>query len=118
MTKSDIIRRCFAAYASKDRDAIEELLAADFTFTSPYDDRIDKATYLERCWPNSERIVAHDIERIFEQGNAAFATYKCLTREGTEFRNTEFFTFAGERIKSVDVYFGAAYRGGVFSKAR
>jgi hypothetical protein len=81
------------------------------------DDRIDKATYLERCWPNGERIVAHHIERIFDQGNAAFATYKCLTREGTEFRNTEFFTFEGERIKTVDVYFGAAYRDGVFSKA-
>jgi ketosteroid isomerase-like protein len=118
VTKSDIIRRCFAAYKSKDRDAIEELLAVDFAFTSPYDDRIDKATYFERCWPNSERIEAHDIERIFEQGNAAFATYKCLTNEGMEFRNTEFFTFDGERIKTVDVYFGAAYRDGAFSKVR
>lgn len=39
--------------------------------------------------------MAHQIERIFDQGNAAFATCKCLTWEGTEFRNTEFFTFEG-----------------------
>jgi hypothetical protein len=44
--------------------------------------------------------VAHGIERIFEQDNAAFVTHKCLTKEGMEFRNTEFFTFDGERIKT------------------
>jgi len=33
-----------------------------------------------------------------------------------EFRNTEFFVFEGDRIKSIDVYFGAAYRDGVFVK--
>jgi hypothetical protein len=39
--------------------------------------------------------VAHQIERIFDLGNAAFATCKRLSREGTEIRNTEFFTFEG-----------------------
>jgi ketosteroid isomerase-like protein len=114
--KSDIIRSCFAAFKAKDRKRMEDLLTDDFRFTSPYDDAIDKATYFERCWPNSDLIQAHVLERILEQGSEAFVTYQCLTTEGKEFRNTEFFTFDGDRIRRIDVYFGPAYRNGAFVK--
>jgi ketosteroid isomerase-like protein len=39
----------FKAYETKDRSALESTLSDDFTFTSPHDDHIDRATYLERC---------------------------------------------------------------------
>jgi hypothetical protein len=48
-----IIERCFTAFNAKDRETIEGLFSSLFTFTSPYDDAIDRATYFERCWPNS-----------------------------------------------------------------
>lgn len=96
---------------------IEGLLTSTFTFTSPYDDAIDRATYFERCWPNSAHIRQHVLERIFIEGNEAFVTYRVITFEGMEFRNTEFFTFEGRQISSVNVYFGAAYNNsGVFIK--
>jgi hypothetical protein len=44
--------------------------------------------------------------------------YKCITDEGKEFRNTEFFRFEGDRIKQIDVYFGATYKDGAFVKQR
>jgi hypothetical protein len=50
---------------------------------------------------------------VFEEDDAAFVTYQCVTTDGKYFRNTEFFTFAGDRIASVSVYFGATYRDGV-----
>ena len=53
-TASEIIDKYFAAYMSNDRNAIEEFLSDDFTFTSPYDDHIDKAAYFEKCWHFSE----------------------------------------------------------------
>lgn len=115
-SKSDIIRSLFAAYKSKEREIVEELLTDDFTFTSPYDDAIDRATYFERCWPNSERIKTHLLEKIFVEGDEAFVLYKCITNEGNEFRNTEFFEFNGDKIKSVNVYFGANYKDGAFVK--
>jgi ketosteroid isomerase-like protein len=115
-TRSDIVRRVFAAYQSKDRGVVERSLTDDFTFTSPYDDAIHRTTYFERCWPNSQRIRLFDVERIFEQGNAAFVTYRIVNDDGKEFRNTEFHTFDGDRIRSVDVYFGASYRNGVLEK--
>jgi len=49
-----IARAAYEAYVSKDRAAIEALIAPDFHFTSPLDNRIDRATYFARCWPNSE----------------------------------------------------------------
>ncbi|MGZ3311677.1 MAG: nuclear transport factor 2 family protein [Xanthobacteraceae bacterium] len=71
-SKPEIIRSMFAAYRSKDRGTVEALLTDDLTFTSPYDDAIDKAAYFERCWPNSERIRTHLLEKILEQGSEAF----------------------------------------------
>jgi ketosteroid isomerase-like protein len=116
--KAGIIRALFAAYMTSDRTAVENAFAADFRFTSPLDDRIDKATYFERCWPASIGgwLKHQDIERIVVDGDAAFVTYRCITKDEKSFRNTEFFTFDGDRIRSIDVYFGATYRDGVFEK--
>ena len=50
---ASLARRCFETYQTRDREALEGLLADDFTFTSPYDDHIDRATYFVRCWPNA-----------------------------------------------------------------
>lgn len=104
----------FAAYKAKDRAAAEALIHSDFRFTSPYDDAIDRTTYFERCWPNSDRIRAHVIERLVLDGDGAFVTYLAVMVDGASFRNTEYFTFKGAQVASVDVYFGASYRGGVF----
>jgi mannose-6-phosphate isomerase-like protein (cupin superfamily)/ketosteroid isomerase-like protein len=112
--KSEIIRALFAAYLSNDRTAIEDAFTDDFRFTSPYDDRIDKPTYLARCWRVSDWIDRQELERIFVEGDGAFVTYRCVAKGGKSFRNTEFFTFEGERIRRIDVYFGAAYQDGAF----
>ena len=55
----------------------------------------------------------HAIEKIVVDGDKAFVTYSSSTSPGQRFRNTEVFTFCGERIARVDVYFGAAYQNGV-----
>ena len=52
----ETVRRCYAAYESGDPAALEESLSDDFTFYSPPDPGIDRATYFERCWPNAELI--------------------------------------------------------------
>ena len=112
--RAEIIRAIFAAYMANDRKAVEDALAEDFRFTSPYDDAIDKATYFERCWRNSDWIERHELERIFVDGNEAFVTYRCLAKGGKNFRNTEFFSFEGDKVKRIDVYFGATYQNGAF----
>jgi ketosteroid isomerase-like protein len=112
--KAEIIRAIFAAYMSNDRKVVEDALTDDFRFTSPYDDEIDKVTYFARCWRNTDWIERHELERIFVEGDEAFVTYKCLAKGGKNFRNTEFFSFEGDKIKRIDVYFGATYENGAF----
>ena len=114
--KTEIIRNLFAAYMKNDRRAVEAVFTDDFRFTSPYDDEIDKATYFERCWRVSDWIERQDLERVMVEGDAALVTYRCVTREGKSFRNTEAYEFAGDRIVRIDVYFGATYENGVFVK--
>ncbi|WP_133646332.1 nuclear transport factor 2 family protein [Paraburkholderia flava] len=103
---ADLIRRCFAAYESKDRAALEALVADDFHFSSPRDNRIDRQTYFERCWPFSEKVRAFRIEKLFVQHDEAFVRYRCEPDSGPAFRNTEFFRFANGRLIEVEVYFG------------
>jgi ketosteroid isomerase-like protein len=112
--KSEIIRALFAAYRSNDRETVENAFTEDFRFTSPYDDEIDKPTYFARCWRVSDWIERQELERIFVEGDGAFVTYQCVARGGKSFRNTEFFSFEGNRIKRIDVYFGATYQNGAF----
>ena len=115
-SKAETIRGIFAAYLANDRAFVAEALSDDFRFTSPYDDNIDKPTYFERCWKGSDWIERHELERIFVEGDEAFAAYRCVAKGGKTFRNTEFFVFDGDKVKRIDVYFGATYDNGVFVK--
>ena len=108
------IRAIFAAYLSGNRKLVEDALSDDFRFTSPYDDNIDKPTYFERCWKNSDWIERHELERILVEGGEAFVTYLCVAKGGKSFRNTEFFSFDRDKVKRIDVYFGAGFENGVF----
>jgi ketosteroid isomerase-like protein len=114
--KADTIRRIFAAYLANDRQFVENAFSDDFRFTSPYDDALDKPAYFERCWNNSDWIERHELEKIFVEGDEAFVTYRCIAKDGRTFRNTEFFVFDGNKVKRIDVYFGAAHQNGVFAK--
>jgi ketosteroid isomerase-like protein len=113
-SKAEIVRKLFAAYLANDRKAVEAAFTDDFRFTSPYDDEIDKPTYFERCWQVADWIELQTLERIMVEGEGAFVTYRCVAKGGKSFRNTEFFSFEGDRIRRIDVYFGAAYQNGVF----
>lgn len=110
-----IIERYFEAYRTKERGILEELLAPDFTFTSPRDDAIDRATYFDWCWKNSGHIVGHDLERIVQVGADEFlVVYLCSAGGGRQFRNAEIFTLADDTIRAVEVYFGTSFQDGSF----
>jgi len=101
-----IARAAYQAYERKDRAAIERLIAADFRFTSPLDNGIDRATYLARCWPNSESIESFDFVNLVRDGDRVFVTYEGHGSKGSNFRNTEIVTVRGDQIVEIEVYFG------------
>jgi ketosteroid isomerase-like protein len=101
-----VARASYEAYVAKDRLALEPLIAEDFHFTSPLDNRINRATYFERCWPNSERTEGFDFIHLVPEGDRVFVTYEGIAVGGRRFRNTEILTFRGGQITDVEAYFG------------
>ena len=101
-----VARASYEAYVSKDRAALEPLIADDFHFTSPLDNRINRATYFERCWPNSERTEGFDFIHLVPDGDRVFVTYEGRAVGGGRFRNTEILTLRGGQIIDAEVYFG------------
>ncbi len=76
------VRRCYAAYESGDRSVLDESFTDDFTFYSPPDPGIDRATYFERCWPNAELIEAFEFKRLVEVGDEVLVTYESTKTDG------------------------------------
>ena len=107
-------RALFAAFFERRREDAELLISDDFTFTSPYDDAIDRASYFNRCWPNGDRFLNFKIERTSEDADGVFVTYACNLKDGNLLRNTEYLKVRRGRVVSVDVYFGATYRDAKF----
>ena len=101
-----IARAAYEAYIAKDRAAIERLIADDFHFTSPLDNRIDRATYFARCWPNSAWIKDFDYINLVTDSDRVFVTYEGRSTKGSSFRNTEILTVRNGQIIEVEVYFG------------
>jgi ketosteroid isomerase-like protein len=101
-----IAQAAYRAYETKDRGAIEALLADDFHFTSPLDNRLDRATYFRRCWPNSEVIERFDFKYLVTDADRVFVTYEGRNTNGHRFRNTEILTIRDQHIVEVEVYFG------------
>ena len=102
----EIARACYAAYESGDPAALERHLSDDLVFYSPPDPGIDRAEYFERCWPNAGLIESFDLIRMIEAGDEVVVTYEGRRADGTRFRNTEVLSFAGDRVRRAEVYFG------------
>jgi ketosteroid isomerase-like protein len=102
----EVAKRNYLAYVDKDRTAMERLIAEDFHFTSPLDNRIDRKTYFERCWPNSRWIAEFEFIDAVTDKDRVYLTYVGRSDVGRRFQNTELLTVRGGKILEVEVYFG------------
>ena len=101
-----IAKDVYRAYETGDRGVVERSLTDDFTFYSPPDPGIDRATYFERCWPNSGNLARFEFVRLIEHGDEVVVTYESTRTDGSRFRNTEILSFEGDRMCRAEVYFG------------
>jgi ketosteroid isomerase-like protein len=102
-----VVRDCYRAYETADRELIERCLSDDLVFFSPPDPGIDRAQYFERCWPGAGRLERYEFKRMLEAGNEVLVTYECTRNDGSRFRNTEVFTLNDrDQISRIEVYFG------------
>jgi ketosteroid isomerase-like protein len=99
------VRAALKAYVDKDRAAIEALIADDYHFSSPLDNRLNRATYFARCWPNSETTDAFEEVHANEDGAVAFIVY-VGSAGGRRFQNCEVHTVRDGKLIETEVYFG------------
>ena len=104
--RAAIAQASYQAYVDKNRSALEALLADDFHFTSPLDNKLDRKTYFERCWPNSEQLQSFEYVHAVEAADLVVIVYEAVTKAGKRFRNTEIMTIRDGKINDVEVYFG------------
>ena len=106
---TELIRSYYRAYESSDRPLVEQLLSDDFTFSSPVDDGIDRATFFAKCWPFHERLRTFHLLQLAVDGNHALVRYQAEKIDGDGLCNVEHVELAEgrRRIRHIDVYFGA-----------
>ena len=103
---ADLVSHYFDSWEAADRPALEALLAEDFTFTSPWADRISKARFFEHCFPHAGTFGFRRPMMIMTEGDEAFIRYETVFKSGGGFRNMEYMRFEGGRLRSIEVYFG------------
>ena len=107
MANTEVVRASFQAYLTQDRDAMERLLAEDYVFTSPQDDHIGKADFLERCFPTADRVVTQEIVQLVPAGDdGVFIMYEYQLKTGERHRNVEFSTTRTGQLAETQVFFG------------
>jgi ketosteroid isomerase-like protein len=109
-SKVDTVRAMFSSYLRQDRDAAERLVADRFVFTSPQDDRIDRAAFFERCFPTANRLVRQDLLHVAPaDDDDVFVMYEYQLKTGERHRNVEVLTVVGDQITEAQVFFGGRY---------
>ncbi len=104
---AETVRAFFASYLAQDRAAAERLVADDFSFTSPQDDHIDRATFFHRCFPTADRFKDHELLAVVPtEGDDVFVLYEYELEGGQRFRNAEVITVRDGRITESQVFFG------------
>lgn len=113
MSNTEIVRALFNAYIAQDSGTAERLLAEDFVFTSPQDDHIGKAKFLERCFPTADRLSSQEILELVSAGeDGVFIMYEYALKTGERHRNTEFITVRDGHLVETQVFFGGQVRRG------
>lgn len=111
-TNTGIVRAFFDAYVAQDREVAERLVASGFTFTSPQDDRIDRAAFFERCFPTADRLNFQVIKELTSAGDdGVFVMYEYELKTGERHRNTELITVRDGQIVETQVFFGGRVHG-------
>ena len=96
------------AFQEQDRERAEALMDEDFIFTSPQDDHLDKAAWLEQCFPTADHFDSPATTlQLVDVDGVVLHRYEYVV-DGTTWRNAEASVVVDGRVREVEVYFGGA----------
>jgi ketosteroid isomerase-like protein len=108
MPKADVVRALVQSYLDQDATAADQLLADSFTFTSPQDDHLDKATFFERCFPANTQLDSHRlVDVVPTESDDVFIRYEYESLQtGQRHSNVEVHTVRDGKVTEIQVFFG------------
>lgn len=106
MTAIDVVRASFDAFHRQDAAAASALLSPDFVFTSPQDDHIDKAAWLERCFPTAGRFGYFEFLELVETAHGVIVLYEYEVTGQGRYRNAELIRVRDDLMIETQVFFG------------
>jgi len=105
--RSELIKQFYEAFSKVDRnDFVENLLDLNFTFSAPPDPLLNRDEFFKKCWPRGNNLKDIKYVRIIESGEEVVITHKYIKPDGAKGCNTDIFTFDGDKITRLEVYFG------------
>jgi ketosteroid isomerase-like protein len=110
MAHTDIVRAALQAFREQARETATRLLADDYVFTSPQDDHISKAAFMERCFPTASRFASQEIVELAAVGeDGVFLLYEYQLADSEErYRNAEFSQVRDGQLTTTQVFFGGS----------
>jgi len=109
MDDIEIARASFDAFKRQDAEAAEALFADSFVFTSPQDDHLDKAKFMERCFSTADHFVGPQVFlELLSTPHGVLALYEYEVQDGTHYRNVELIRIENDLIVETQVFFGGA----------
>jgi len=111
MTDIDIVTASFEAFRRQDAEAASALLDPGFVFTSPQDDHIDKATWLEICFPTAGRFGSFEFLELVETSHGVIVLYEYEVTGDGLYRNAELIRVSDGLMVETQVFFGGKVAG-------
>ena len=101
------VKAWYTAWQSGNWNLMAQILADDFTFTSPLDDHLKMDVFKKRCWqPNAGRIKSVDLKEVTMNGDAIFIIGNGYNTDGKLLRNCDYFKLKEGKIVSYECFFG------------
>jgi ketosteroid isomerase-like protein len=101
-----VVKAYYTAFEKKDWNSLQQILADEFTFSSPVDDHISIKVFKEKCWPNAYKIKRCDVNKLVVNGDDCFVIYNGWTTDGKLFRNSDYFKLKEGKITAYECFFG------------
>jgi len=104
---AELVKEFLTAFSKVDRNNfVENLLAPNFTFSAPPDPLLNRDEFFEKCWPQGGNLKEIEYIRLLEVADEVILTHTFLKPDGSKERNTDIFTFEGDKVIRLEVYFG------------
>lgn len=109
--KEKAVKAYYSGFEMHDWNQVVNQFADGFTFTCSVDNSVpvqkfNVEKFKENCWGTSKFFKKVNYVKMVEKGSELFLLVEITTTDDKTVRNVDYFNFSGDKIKSIEVFFG------------